>query len=114
MRQQKRPLKYLFFSILSLASIASLVYLYPPDLKFEIGPPAGGFKFQILYAFFLFVFIFLFSTGTYLFKSKKHGVLIGLFVPLYLIMRLNNLTHPFFFILLAGIFLTLELMVSRK
>jgi hypothetical protein len=110
MRHYKRSLKFLVLSILSLFVLSALILFFPPGWILDI----GYWKLEILYVFFPLLFLFLFFIGTYLFKSKKHGFFIGLFVMLYLIMRLNSLTHPFFFILLAGLFLTLELMVSRK
>jgi hypothetical protein len=46
-------------------------------------------------------------------KSKKHGLFLGFFVVLYLIFRLNNLTHPLFLILLIALFLVVEFLFAQ-
>ena len=62
----------------------------------------------------LFLFFFLFFTGTFIFKTKRHGILLGFFAVTYLLFRINNLTHPFFFILLLALFFMIELLISYK
>jgi hypothetical protein len=107
-----RPKKFLALSILSVTALALLINSFPPDFKIQIftshlSPLTSHLLFPLL-------FLFLFSTTTFITKNIKHGMLLGLFVICYLGLRLVNLTHPFFFLLLAGLFLMLELLFSYK
>lgn len=123
MKLRRRPLLLLIISIASFITLASFLtffspntnivfsQLFPSNLPFSVMTFA---QIPTLFLFFSLLTLFLFSTSTYLFKSKKHGILLVVFVITYLLFRLNHLTHPFFFILLLALFLTLELFVSNR
>lgn len=110
MRKRKRQLKYLLIILVTLPLLSFLIYKYPPNWKFEI----GNLKLEILYLFFPLIFLFLLSTISFFSKSSKHGLLISLFAVCFLSFRLNGLTHPFFFLLLAALLLVLELLFSYR
>jgi hypothetical protein len=111
-KNKRRPRKFLILSIVSLVALAYLIYFFPPDYKVQI--PILDLSFLISHLSFPLLFLFIFSTATYLTKSTKHGVLLGLFAISALGLKLTNLTHPFFFLLLAGFFLMLELLISNQ
>lgn len=108
--RRKRPLKYLALSILSLASISGVIYFLTPSQLL----PILNYKLSVMNLFLPVLFLFIFSTTTYISKSSKHGVLLGLFMVSIISFKLNNLTHPFFFLLLAALFLVLELMFAYR
>src|SRR6185369_7462895 len=113
MRQRKKSLRSFLLiaaSIISLAGFISLITLFPPDYQVHL----FIFQFSIISVFFSLLFFTLFTGGTVVFKSKTQGLLIALFVAGYLLFRLNNFTHPFFFILLASLFLTLGLLFTYR
>jgi hypothetical protein len=122
MRSRKRPLLLLFISIFSFVALGCLIYFSSPATAIMLPhtismlPETVVSFIQIppLILFFLLLTVFLFSAGSYIFKSKKHGILIAIFVITYLLFRLNNLTHPFFLILLLALFFTLEMLVSNR
>lgn len=122
MRTRKRPLLLLFVGILSFIGLGSLIYFVSPDVTLSVPQtwanlPTVFVSFvhiPILIAFFSLLALFLFSVTTYIFKSKKHGILLAIFVTTYLLFRLNHLTHPFFLILLLALFFTLEMLLSGK
>ena len=109
-RTKKRSLLFLVLGFIFLILLFLLVYYLPPDFQIKL------FQFSIpsLYIFFALLFFSLFSLVTYCTNSIKHGLLTGLFVPLYLLFRINNLTHPFFFLLLLALFVVLELLFSYR
>ena len=109
-KRRKRSPLLLVLTAFSIIALSSLIFLLPPNWQFKV----GSLSLQILYIFFPILFLFLFSFITYLFRSKTHGVLVASFTIVYLIFRLNNLTHPFFLMLLLLLLLTLELLVSHK
>lgn len=74
----------------------------------------GILKIPVLWLFLFLTAIFCFCLPFYIFKSKKHGILVSLFVITYLFFRLGGLTHPLFLIILIGLFLTLELLFTSK
>lgn len=110
--KRRRPILHLIFGILSLGAFLWTLYFYTPSSTLTI--PYIPFTLPIIPLFFILLLAALFFLTSYIFKSSKHGILVSLFVGIYLIFRLNNLTHPFFFILLFALFLTLELLVSYR
>ena len=110
MRKRKKTLSLLFLITLSLLTLGSLVIFFPPTDSLTI----FHVKLSIILLFFVALFLFAFATGTFFFKNKVHGLLLGFFLIIFLIFRLNNLTHPFFFILLLALFLTLELLFTYR
>lgn len=109
LKRRRNPFMLVLFCLF-LFSLGILLLYFPPTSYYNI----GGFHITLLPVFFFFLFGVFFSGGAFLFKSKSHGILFGLFIVIYLILRINNLTHPFFLILLFALFLTLELMVSYR
>ncbi len=109
---KKRSIVSLFFSIIILGLFLFLVFLFPPDQKLSL--PFQSIYIPSLPVFFLLIFLFLATLIIYLFRSLIHGVLIGLFVVSYLLLRLNNLTQPFFLLILALMFLLLEFLFYQK
>jgi hypothetical protein len=107
--RRRRPIIQLVLGIVSLGLLGGLVYYYPPSTQ-----QVYGYTISILPIFLLLLFSTLFFLGSFIFKSKSHGFLIATFTSIYLLFRLNNLTHPFFFILLFGLFVSLELFVSYR
>jgi hypothetical protein len=85
------------------------IFLFPPDLSLKL----SLITIPLYAALFIVAFLFLYSLTAYLTRSFIHGILIGLFPVVYLIMRLNELTNPLFFVLLAGIFVGLELLLVQ-
>ena len=111
MRRNKRNFGLLIVSVLAFFAILYIVLNYSPALKLSI----LNFSFPILPLFFVLTFIFLYSLFTFILKSKRRGILIGLFVISYLVLRMNGLTNVFFVILLVVLFGSLELLfVKRK
>lgn len=103
-RKKKRPVLLLLGSLVSLCLESVLVYAFPPD--------TSTFPISLIPIFLFLLFCFLFFLTTYLFKNRIHGLLLGLFVVMVLIFRLNGITHPFFSILLFALFLTIEVLFS--
>ena len=120
MRRKKRSLKFLALSLLSFIFLLYIIVYTPPSFKFTIFPAErnlasqDNFQIPILIPFFTLLFIFVYSIIAFMFKSSIHGVLAGLFVVLYLVLRMKDLTHPFFLVLLFAIFLTLDIFFSKR
>lgn len=121
MKRKKRPIWLLVLSSLLLASLVYLVLNFPPTHKFTIYNLSFDpwlrtkGQFTILPLFFILLFSTLYSLFTALLSNKRRGLLIALFFSIYLILRLINLTHPFFLILLIALFGGIEIFfVKRK
>ncbi|HYM65076.1 MAG TPA: hypothetical protein VES68_01150 [Candidatus Sulfotelmatobacter sp.] len=110
MKRGKRPISFLILSILSLGLLVYLVLNFSPSYNF----PILGFNFPVLILFFLLFFIFLYSFFSFALINKRRGLFISLFVNIYLLLRLNGLTHIFFLILLVILFGCLELFFSNR
>lgn len=111
---RKKNILLLITSILLLICLTFLIFTFPPTYQFPISIANLHENVSILYLFFILLCSFLFCFITFLFKSIVHGILIAIFITLYLIFRLNGLTDPFFLILLAAICLTLELAFAQS
>ncbi len=110
MKSPERSLKSIFLSIIFLSILSSLIYFFPPNHTFTL----LFFKLPIVLLFLISLFLFIFYLILFLFKSPLHAGLISLLGITSLIFKLNNIDHPFFFILLAALFLMLELFFSYK
>ncbi|OGH08084.1 MAG: hypothetical protein A2171_01270 [Candidatus Levybacteria bacterium RBG_13_35_9] len=111
MKRRGRKFYFLPISIASLISLLYLVLSFPPTYQFQI----ADFKLQILYPALILLFSFLYFLFSFLFANNRRGLFVGLFATIYLILRLNNLTHPLFLILLLILFISLELFyLNRK
>ena len=110
MHRKRRSLKLLSIALLSLSAITYIIFFVSPDYVY----PILAFKLPIIILFILIITLFTYSLTTYISKNKKHGFLTSLFVLTYMLFRLNNLTHPFFLLLLLALFITLELLFSRQ
>gem|GEM_PF-1312001 len=109
MKRNKRRIVHAIASVIFLIILLYLFFSFPPTTALSL----GSMKLSILIPVFLLLFLFLLSFITAIFKSYSHGLLTGTFVVVYLLLRINGLTHPLFLILLLGLFLTLELLMSK-
>jgi hypothetical protein len=104
-QQKKRSWRFLFISLALLAAVTYLIYSVPPTMQFLV----FSFRISVLYIFFPLLFLCVFCFSAFLFRSEKHALLIAAFALLSLLLLSNDLNHPFFFILLAALFLVIEL-----
>lgn len=109
-RRKRFPFAYLVFAILSGTGLGLMIYALPPTTQYSL----LSIPLSILLLFFPLVFCFFFFTIAAIFRSRLHGALVASFVTLYLLFRISSLTHPFFFILLAALFLAIELMLANR
>lgn len=109
-RNIRKKIFFLFLFSLFTFLLIILLILVPPSTTITI----ASLSISILPFFLFLLFGVLFTFCIAFFNSVTHGILLGLFVICYLLLRINELTHPFFLILLFAIFLTLELMVSYR
>jgi hypothetical protein len=122
MRTRRRSLSLLIIGILSFLVLIGLLYFFSPTATITISDILSNVpailntyvKIPTMALFFVLLAVFLFSIISFIFKSKIHGVLAAAFVTIYLLFRLNHLTHPFFLILLLALFVTLELFASNR
>lgn len=102
-------LKYVPFIFIFFVITYCLIYYFPPTYQLSV----QQYNFPILYLFFVSIFFLIFFSGVFILRSKKHGFFIGLFAVSYLLLRLNNLTHPLFVFLLIALFLVTEFLFAR-
>ncbi len=116
--RKRKPFWLLVVSLLSLAILIYLVLNFPPSHQFTIyNLPfdfAQGGRFTILPIVLILIFLFIFSLFGFILNNKRRGVLIAVFVLGYLILKLLNLTHPFFIILLLVLLIMLELLFAKR
>lgn len=108
--RKKRSGKLLFLALAAGVALCCLIYFFPPTVTF----PVASIQLSIVLLFLLLTAVFSYALVSFLTRRKKHGFLVSLFVVTYLIFRLNNLTHPFFLILLVALLLTLELVFQGR
>ena len=108
--RKKRNLSFLIVGLIELAAIAYLVLNISPDKNLSL------FNIAISSVFTLFVLLSssLFFLVSFILNDQRQGFLISFFATLYLILRLNRLTHPLFLILIIAIFVTLELLFKKR
>jgi len=110
MHKRKRKLWLLLLAILSLVGFIYLLLSFSPSFNLQV----LSFNLPVIYLFFAALFLFLFSFFAFILASKRRGLFIGLFVVIYLLLRMNHLTHPFFLIMLLVLFGCLELFFVKR
>lgn len=73
----------------------------------------GFLSLSILLAFFPLFFFFTFGAITLVFKRPIFGILVGVFLVVLMLFRMNGLSHPLFLVLILGLFVT-SLLFFRK
>lgn len=120
MRRRKRPILLLILGFLLFGSLAYIIINFDPMSKFSIFPakqdlaPRDNFQFPILPIFFIVVFLSTFSLSAFLLNNSRRGLFMALFIVANLLLRLFNITHPFFPILLIALFFVLDLLFSNR
>src|ERR1035437_548803 len=110
MRKRKKYLWLLIISLLSGATLGYFILNFSPAFQFSI----FSFKFSVLSFALLLLFLLLFTLTTFALNNSRRGLLLGLLVISYLLLRLNGLTSPFFAILLLILFGGIELFFIKK
>jgi hypothetical protein len=98
-RYRRRSVKQLLLPTLILVVLIFIVFYFPPS-------------YDILMIFFILFFLFFYSFFLFVFKSKIHCLLITAFLTVSLFFVLNSLTNPIFFIMLAALFVVVEMIVN--
>lgn len=111
-RKKKRRLSIpiLLAFLLSLGVFLFLVLFTDPSSSFSFSQK--NVSSQIL--FFATTFFLLFFLVALLSRSKTQGILIGATVIGYLLLRQYHFTQLLFLILLLSLFVTLELLITRR
>ncbi|OGH19049.1 MAG: hypothetical protein A3F31_01245 [Candidatus Levybacteria bacterium RIFCSPHIGHO2_12_FULL_38_12] len=110
MRQRKKLFPFLVLSILSFLGILYVFFFLPPDFIFF----TVNHELSTVWLFFLLLFIFFLSLTFYLLVSLKRATFVGLFVVVFLWLRLIHLTHFLYPILLLLLFILLDLSFQKR
>lgn len=110
MRRNRRDFLGLAVSFLVLGSLVYFVVNFGPDKSLKI----LNISVPTIPIFFILFFISVYELFTFILNSQRRGFLISFFATLYLILRMNNLTHPFFGILILALFITFELLFRKR
>lgn len=109
MRKNKRDFGA---AVAGLAALSLLIYLtlnFSPDKNVRVlNVPLPSIP-----LFLALFFVTVYEVVKFLLDQRR-GFLIAFFAVLYLILRLNNLTHPFFAFLILAIFITFELLLRKR
>lgn len=108
--RKKRALPLLLVSLLSLICLLFVIFFIPPTYAVTI----VGLQINILFFFLPLLFIFTYSLLSFAFQKKTHGILAGIFLILYLVLRLGGFTHPLFLLILLALLLILELLFVNR
>lgn len=111
--QKVTPRNFWTLLLLSLLSLTGLAYMFlnfPPGTSLVI----GNVQIPYLIIFFILLFLCLYGIAAFLFKSAAQGAIIGGLIISYLLLRLFNITHPFFTILLLVFFASIEGILWKK
>lgn len=109
-KRNRRPVWMLFVGMISTITLGYLVWTYAPTSSFPAPLPA---VLNPLFVFFILVFFSISLLTAYILKHSRRGILLGLFVCSYLLLRLNHLTEVYFALILLALFVSLELFFTR-
>ncbi|MBP9719422.1 MAG: hypothetical protein KBD46_03050 [Candidatus Levybacteria bacterium] len=108
--KKKRSLWLIVLSIILLTGLGYFMYTYNPK---SILPNPFSLYMQPVSLFFVLLFLSITSLGMYIFNHTRRGILLGLFLCCYLLLRLNHLTDVYFALILLALFVSLELFFTR-
>jgi len=74
-------------------------------------PPANNF---LLFTFYFLLFLATFLTAALIFANSRRGLLLALFLIFFLFFRYHHLANVLNILILAGIFISLEIYFSKK
>ena len=110
MRKKRRPVWQLVLGLTALSATLYFVISYSPESPVTI----SHYEFPSLPLFFILLFFAVAFTCSYIFKNLRRAIFIAVFLEAYLLLRLNNLTHIFFLIILVCLFLIGDLLFGKK
>ena len=96
-RQRKNFFPTLVLTLFAWGGWGWLVYQYPPYSNLLIG------------LFLILLFLALFLTTALALANSRQGLFLTSFIILFLLFRFWQITHPLYLVVLAGIFISLEL-----
>lgn len=111
MRKRRKFLGLLLATLIFFASTAFIILYTNPTVK---TPPIVGLKLSFVILLFFSLFFFIFFLTTLLLRNATQGLLLALFFVSFLTLRLFHFTHVFFFILLTGLFIALQLLFLKN
>ena len=110
MRTHRKYLPYLYFFLASLIPLLLFVLLFDPTGKLNVLGTEIGYP--------LFLFLLLFTNflalGTFIFASRRRGILSALFFDGVLILRFFGFRSLFQVIILLVIILLVEFLYARR
>jgi len=107
---RKKRLGWLLIPLfLSLAGLIYLIISFSPNAQL----PILNYKIPVLPIFFLLFFSFLLFLITYLLRSPRRAILIGLLTLVYLVLQMLRLSSPYFLLLLLALYISLELFFKK-
>ena len=110
MRKRKKRFWLLLAGLVSFSAFIYTILNYSPDFQLSI----VNFQFSVVAVFLCLLFFSLFFLSGFILNNQRRGALVGLYVIIYLILRLNSLTNPFFAILLLVLFGVIELFFVKR
>ena len=100
--------EYLFVvSIALFFNIIGIIFFLPPDYKVIV----GSVGISIIVFLFVILFLFLYTALLLIIRRKLHALLGSAFGICLLVFIMHRLTHPFYFILLTGLFVIIEMLI---
>ncbi len=90
--------------------VLTMAFMVPPTTR--IPHPFGSFS--ILSIVFPLLFILFFGIGTLVFRTRLNGFLLSMFIISALLLRMNDLKHPLFLVILAAFFIALEFYFTQS
>lgn len=106
----KRPWLLLLLFIIFAFLFSSLVFLYPPDMLFELGP----LKISLLFPGLFLLFLTVYSLSAFIFQNAIQGLVISSTLLIYLLFSYFGLSQWIFGVLLLGIFGSIEFAIYKK
>lgn len=110
MRKRFRSLTFLLIGIFSFMLLILLIKSLSPTYVFLW----NVIHISIIFPFFILLFLSFSGIIGFLLASKLQGIIIGIFLVAYLLVRLTGLTNWFFLLLMVLLFLIVELFLLKS
>lgn len=104
MRRRKKLVPLFILTILSWIFLGYFTATFPPEGEIRI----MNYELRSMHLFFSLIFLSTFSLFSLVLNNTRHGILLAMTIVTFLTLRVLQLTHPFYLIILISTLLALE------
>lgn len=114
MRKKKRLLLHIFGFLIFLSIFLYALFFIPPTAFYHVKQNFINLTFSSSLLFFSTLFLWIMFLFSILLNNTRRGVVIGIIITSFFLLRFFSLNNPIFILLVIGFFVVLELVFINR